>query len=52
MAYIPNERILKEGQYEGETSMIPYGRPSPWEAGLEDKIITKTHILLVRTASK
>ena len=52
MAYIPNERILKEGQYEGETSMIPYGRPSTWEAGLEDKIINKTHILLVRTASK
>jgi len=52
MAYIPNERILKEGLYEGETSMVPYGRPSAWESGIEDKIMTETRTLLVRTASK
>jgi neutral ceramidase len=52
MAYIPNERVLKEGRYEGETSMIPYGRPGPWAPGLEEKIITKTKALLARTRGK
>ena len=48
MAYIPSERVLKEGRYEGETSMVPYGRPGPWSTGLEEKIIAKTHELLSR----
>jgi hypothetical protein len=39
MAYIPSERVLREGGYEGETSMVPYGLPSKWKAGLEDKIV-------------
>jgi len=38
MAYIPSEAVLKEGGYEGKTSMIPYGRPSAWAPGLEEKI--------------
>ncbi len=46
MAYIPSERVLKEGRYEGDTSMIPYGKPSPWTPGLEDQIVSKTHELL------
>jgi neutral ceramidase len=49
MAYIPSERVLKEGRYEGETSMIPHGRPSKWNPGLEDKIVAKTRELLERT---
>ena len=48
MAYIPNERILKEGRYEGETSMIPYGRPGPWSPGLEEKIVSKSQQLIRR----
>ncbi len=52
MAYIPNERVLKEGGYEGATSMKPYGRPSPWAAGLEEKIIGKAKELLGRTRGK
>ncbi|MCX6954131.1 MAG: neutral/alkaline non-lysosomal ceramidase N-terminal domain-containing protein [Verrucomicrobia bacterium] len=52
MAYIPNERVLKEGRYEGATSMVPYGRPGPWSPGLEDKIVGKTHELLARTGGK
>ena len=52
MAYIPNERILKEGRYEGDTSMVPYGRPSPWSPGLEEKILAKTRELLAQTAAK
>ncbi|MBD3672188.1 MAG: neutral/alkaline non-lysosomal ceramidase N-terminal domain-containing protein [Planctomycetaceae bacterium] len=39
MCYIPSERVLKEGGYEGATSMRYYQKPSVWKAGLEDKII-------------
>ncbi|MFO0959338.1 MAG: neutral/alkaline non-lysosomal ceramidase N-terminal domain-containing protein [Isosphaeraceae bacterium] len=39
MAYIPSERVLAEGGYEGDTSMVPYGQPSKWAPGLEDQII-------------
>lgn len=46
MAYIPSERVLKEGGYEGDTSMIPYGWPSKWKAGLEEQIVTKVHQLV------
>lgn len=49
MAYIPNERVLKEGRYEGDTSMNGYGRPGPWTAGLEEKIVSKSHELVSRT---
>ncbi len=41
MCYIPSESVLAEGGYEGKTSMVPYGRPSAWEAGLEEKIVRK-----------
>lgn len=41
MAYIPSERVLKEGGYEGASSMIYYGFPSPWAPDLEDKIVKK-----------
>lgn len=51
MAYIPNERVLKEGRYEGATSMVPHGRPGPWSAGLEEKIVGKAGELIARTRS-
>ena len=38
MAYIPSERILKEGRYEGETSMLYYGLPSKWRGGAEEAV--------------
>lgn len=40
MAYIPSTRVLKEGGYEGESSMLYYGRPSPWAAMIEEQIVT------------
>ncbi|MCZ2341235.1 MAG: neutral/alkaline non-lysosomal ceramidase N-terminal domain-containing protein [Bacteroidales bacterium] len=43
MAYIPSHRVLKEGGYEGATSMIYYGLPSPWAQGIEDRIIAEVH---------
>ncbi len=39
MGYIPSERVLKEGGYEGATSMIYYGQPTVWAEGIEDRII-------------
>ncbi len=41
MAYIPSERILKEGGYEGDTSMQAYGMPTKWAPGVEERIIGK-----------
>lgn len=49
MAYIPSERVLKEGRYEGDTSMIPHGRPGPWSAGLEQRIVDQSRELVART---
>ncbi len=43
MAYIPSERVLREGGYEGATAMIYYGRPSPWAIGVEDRIVREVH---------
>jgi hypothetical protein len=45
MAYIPSERVLKEGGYEGDTSMAPYGLPSKWAPGIEGRIVTTVHEL-------
>lgn len=39
MAYIPSRRVLLEGGYEGDTSMIYYGLPSKWDAEIEELII-------------
>ncbi|CAN5492178.1 hypothetical protein BH09VER1_BH09VER1_51910 [soil metagenome] len=37
--YIPSERVLEEGGYEGTESMLEYGYSSPFQSGLEDQII-------------
>lgn len=37
--YVPSERILREGGYEGGGAMIYYDIPMPYAAGLEEKII-------------
>ena len=39
MAYIPSEKILNEGGYEGDTSHMVYGLPAKWSKGIEDKIL-------------
>jgi len=41
MAYIPYTRVLKEGGYEGATSMIYYGLPSVWAPTVEDTIVAE-----------
>jgi putative membrane-bound dehydrogenase-like protein len=37
--YIPSERVLKEGGYEGGGAMVYYDLPGPFRPGLEQKII-------------
>lgn len=37
--YIPSERVLKEGGYEGGGAMVYYDLPGPLRTGLEDKIV-------------
>ncbi len=39
MAYIPSERVLREGGYEGGGAMVYYGLPASWAAGVEQTII-------------
>ena len=46
MAYIPSQRVLKEGGYEGATSMIYYGLPTVWSDRVEEDIIAAVTRLL------
>ncbi len=39
MAYIPSERVLKEGGYEGVGAMNYTNLPSAWRAGVEERIV-------------
>jgi len=52
MAYIPSETILKEGGYEGESSMRVYGLPGKWAAGIEEKIINEMKNLALKAGVK
>ena len=37
--YIPSERILKEGGYEGGGAMTYYNKPAPFAEGVEQRIV-------------
>ncbi len=39
MAYIPSRRVLREGGYEGATSMVYYGLPTSWAPTIENAIV-------------
>lgn len=41
--YIPSERVLAEGGYEGGDAMVYYDRPTRFAPGLEQKIIGEVH---------
>ena len=45
-AYIPSLRVLKEGGYEGGGAMIPYGKPGPFRAAVEEIIAEKVDELV------
>jgi len=39
MAYIPSQRVLREGGYEGQSSMMVYGLPSErWADDVEERV--------------
>ncbi|HSK08880.1 MAG TPA: hypothetical protein VK911_04845, partial [Vicinamibacterales bacterium] len=44
--YIPSERVLAEGGYEAGESMLYYGLPGPFAAGVEDAIFGAIHGVL------
>ncbi|MEZ6058953.1 MAG: neutral/alkaline non-lysosomal ceramidase N-terminal domain-containing protein [Planctomycetaceae bacterium] len=46
MAYIPSLRVLREGGYEGASSMIYYGQPTIWSEVVEEHIIATAKSLL------
>ena len=45
-SYIPSRRILSEGGYEADSSMIYYGHPSRYAPEIEDRIIQSVHEIL------
>jgi putative membrane-bound dehydrogenase-like protein len=47
--YIPSERVLREGGYEGGDAMIYYDKPTRFRAGLEKRIIDAVHEQLAPT---
>jgi hypothetical protein len=52
MSYIPSARILKEGGYEAEDSMIYYGLPGRYADDVEDRIFDSLHKLMPRVGRK
>ncbi len=48
--YIPSERVLREGGYEGSLAMIYYDQPNRFAPGIEDRIINAVAELLPRHA--
>jgi hypothetical protein len=43
MAYIPSLKVLKEGRYEGEGSMVYYCLPTKWAPEVEELIVKEVH---------
>jgi len=50
--YIPSRRVLAEGGYEPETSMIYYGLPGPFADNIEDKILHAVDQVMKSTGAK
>jgi hypothetical protein len=52
MSYIPSLRVLKEGGYEANDSMIYYGLPGPYDEQVEDRIMTTVHQVMKRVGRR
>jgi hypothetical protein len=48
-AYVPSARILLEGGYEAEYSMMFYDFPNRWATSVEETLIKAVHELVNRT---
>ncbi len=46
--YIPSERVLAEGGYEGASAMVYYDRPTKFAPGIEERIIGAVKELMPR----
>jgi len=44
--YIPSKRVLREGGYEADESMIYYGMPGPFADDVEDRIFKAIRLVL------
>ena len=44
--YIPSRRVLREGGYESDSSMLYYFRPSRFSDAVEDEVVTAVNTLL------
>lgn len=51
MAYIPSQRVLKEGGYEGGGAMLYYGQPGVWGPRVEELIVAAAHAQAKRVRS-
>ncbi|MGV8134543.1 MAG: neutral/alkaline non-lysosomal ceramidase N-terminal domain-containing protein [Mangrovibacterium sp.] len=49
MSYIPSEKVLQEGGYEGKSSFRAFGMPSTWKPGLQRIIISEAAELAFQT---
>lgn len=49
-AYIPSERVLAEGGYEGGGAMVYFGIHGPFRPGVEDRVIGAVRRLMDRCA--
>ena len=50
--YIPSARVLKEGGYEPEASMIYYGLPGPFAGNVEEKVFSAIDMVMKKTGAK
>lgn len=52
MCYIPSRRVLDEGGYEVDRSMIYYGFPGPFAGNVEDRIFSAIHLAMKATGAE
>jgi hypothetical protein len=51
MCYVPSRRVLREGGYEADQSMIYYGQPGPFAENVEQTLVRACRRLLAETAA-
>ncbi len=47
-AYLPSERVLSEGGYEGASAMVYFGWHGPFKPGMEDRVVGLINKLMDR----
>jgi hypothetical protein len=49
--YIPSKKVLREGGYEPENSMIYYGFPGAFTEDIEDRVMDAITLVMERTGA-